>query len=391
MRKEIRIRNQSKALARASTNSLQAVQDKVNKKFWRKRLLRSKKRIIRYSLLFANVAILITVVAFVAKSPSGSGAIRQSNIASNSSGVSNPLDQVSSADIAVHVARLTNMYQATSVVNNADTVNAEATLASSSGDTIIAKPQVVSTSLKSIKDLQKYTTASGDNVTSLAERFGITSDSIKWSNNLTSNNIPAGRELWIPPVNGIVHTVASGDTPDNLASKFRANKDAIIAFNDAEISGLKVGQQIVIPDGTKVTASVAVNTRSFAFGSSAVYGYNGYDFGWCTWWAAKRRADIGKPVPTNLGNACTWASRAVLAGISVGDTPASGAVIMTRSRCAGHVGFVETVNGDGSIWVSDMNSRGQVSPTNSAPAGGWNRVSWRLVPPSEFSRYKFIY
>ena len=47
---------------------------------------------------------------------------------------------------------------------------------------------------------------------------------------------------------------------------------------------------------------------------------------------------------------------------------------------AGHVAYVEEVNADGSILVSDMNYN-----------GGWGRVSYRTVTPGEFSQYLFIH
>jgi surface antigen len=193
-----------------------------------------------------------------------------------------------------------------------------------------------------------------------------------------------------------VYTVKQGDTPESLAGKFKANKDQITKFNDAEINGLVLGEQIVIPNGTievtvRAPRASAAPVGGFAFGSAAVYGYNGYDYGWCTWWAAKRRADVGKPVPANFGNACNWVRAAQRAGIPTGRTPQVHAVIFTNSGCLGHVAFVEEVNEDGSIWVTDMNSRGQVSKTDSTPAGGWNRVSWRRVTPDQFGRFQFIY
>lgn len=331
---------------------------------------------------------MVGALVFVLSGPNTDEAARQKSLSAlGSDAAVSPLDQLSSADIAVHLSRVAQFEEAVSVTNQADSVNAELVF-TPTDDEVVAKPQVIATALKSRKDIQKYTSQSGDTISGLAAKFGVTSDSIRWSNNLTSENIPAGRELWIPPVNGIVYVVKSGDTPDSLAQQYRANRDLIIAFNDAEVSGLPVGERILIPDGVK---SAPRSTSGFAFGISAIYGYNGYDYGFCTWWVAKRRADIGRPLPANLGNACTWASRAAAAGIGVGDVPAAGAAIMTKGGCLGHVGFVEEVLPDGSIWVSDMNSRGQVSKDNPAPAGGWGRVSWRHVMPGQFGRFKFIY
>jgi surface antigen len=370
--------------------------EKVQKRLKKRLFGRSKKRVIRFSLLAANVIVLAVVVGFVVKSPSTGKVIRQNSSAIIGGGSEvSPLDELSSADIAVHVAKLAKLEETTSVVNYADTINTQLAI-TPADEKVVAKPQVVATATKSRKDIRQYTTVAGDTISAIATKFGVTSDSIRWSNTLTGNTVAAGKVLWISPISdGIVYEVKSGDTPDSLATRFRANKEQIIAFNDAEVSGLPVGQRVVIPNGSVQAAATTANYGfggGFAWGGyTAIYSNNGYDYGWCTWWAAKRRADIGRPVPSNMGNACNWVRSAQLAGIPTGSTPANGAVIFTKSGCWGHVGFVEEVLPDGSAWVTDMNSHGQVSKTDSRPAGGWNRVSWRLVTPDQFGRFYFIY
>ncbi len=245
--------------------------------------------------------------------------------------------------------------EATAVTNQADSVNAELAMAPSSAD-IVAKTQVVSTAFNSRQDIKTYTTVAGDTVPSIAAKFNVTSDSVRWSNNLKTDAVAVNQKLVIPPVNGIVYTVVAGDTADSLASKFKANKDKLIAFNDAEISGFQPGEQILIPDGTKAAAPVIVASRysvsSFPWGGSApIYGYNGYDYGYCTWYVASRIS-----VPTNWGNANTWDNLAPLSGWNVSTTPTPGAIAQTDRGSEGHVAIVEAVSPDGSqIKFSDMN------------------------------------
>ena len=377
-----------KSLIKSATS----VTEDINRKVKRS-LFKSKKRLIRYGLLASNIVILILVAAFILNTrnsdPTSDApvlSLTQEKV------ISDPLDQLSGADIAVNVALLVRMDQITSVINRADTVNSQIDVIPNDSQ-VVAKPQIVETSLKSKKDVINYTVAEGDNVDTLAVKFGLTSETIRLSNGITGSALEIGKTLLIPPVNGLIYKVKNGDTPDNLASKYRAEKSRIIAFNDAEIGGLVEGDNIVIPDGqAPIVPARNSYVGGFAFGSAAVYGYNGYDYGWCTWWAAKRRADVGKPIPANFGDACNWVRAAQRASIPTGSTPSgAGDVIFTNSGCLGHVAFVEEMNEDGSIWVSDMNSRGQVSKTDPTPAGGWNRVSWRLVTPDQFGRFQFIY
>ena len=60
-------------------------------------------------------------------------------------------------------------------------------------------------------------------------------------------------------------------------------------------------------------------------------------------------------MPSNLGNANTWAVRAAAAGYYVDNVPSAGAIFQTTSGWYGHVGYVESVNEDGSIVATEMN------------------------------------
>lgn len=262
-----------------------------------------------------------------------------------------PVDKMTSYDVAANVARATSLHEENAVVNQAQ--SAKVAVVMSSADTAIAaKPQVVSTALKSWRDIRTYTVAEGDNVSNIAQKFGVTSESIRWSNALTSDAVTVGAKLYVPPVTGIVYTVKSGDTPQSLATKYRANADVIAQFNDAETGGLVVGRRIVIPEGQLQVASMARSTTSFTAASfTPRYGGNGYDWGWCTYYAAARAG-----APGNWGNANTWAYYAARSGWTVSSRPVAGAIFQTPSGWAGHVGIVEEVSADGSqIKISDMN------------------------------------
>lgn len=385
---ELFIRTHNQAVSRKF--SVHGRTKSLAEKRLRRMFLRSRKRVVRYSLLSANLALLLVVIYFVAKTPSASQAINRdvSVGISGSETLAGPLDQVSSADIAVHVARTIGLPESNSVVNHADSVSAvEAT--APADISVVAKPQLVSAALPSRKDIQSYTAVSGDTISSIATKFGVTSESIRGSNNLSGDRVIVGKVLVVPPkgTNGIVYSVKAGDTPDSLAQRFNANKEAIIAFNDAELGGLVVGEQILIPDGVAPAPVVFASSYNYASsagfawgGSRAVYSANGYDYGWCTWHAANRRREIGNPIPSNLGNAISWYNVAARNGMPVGAAPAAGAVLWhARMGGLGHVGFVEKINEDGSLQVSDMNY-----PT-------WGRATYRTVPPHEIGNYKFIY
>lgn len=317
----------------------------------------------------------------------------QSALSDDSSAEAQPLDKLASTDVAVHIARLVQLEESTSVANKADTASAQLAV-SSADDQVLSKPQIVSTALKSKRDIKTHTVAAGESVTSIANKYGLTPDTIRFSNGISGEEVAAGRQIIISPVNGMTYVVKAGDTPDSLASRYNVPKDQLVAFNDAEITGtFRAGETIVIPDAVQPsevrTASYSSRgavggytnaAGGFAFGGSAVYGGNGYDFGWCTWHAANRRIQVGKPLPTNLGNAISWLSLARRAGLETGNVPKEHAVLYHKNIGGlGHVAFVEKVNPDGSALISDMNY-----PT-------WGKVTYRTITPGEFGNYSFIY
>lgn len=341
----------------------------------------TRRRAIRYGLVGFNVLLLAAASLFVLQNTQetqAASAAASLSSQTETAAPASPLDQVSSSSIAVTVARLSGLPEMAAVTNQADSESTEMAMATSSS--VVAKPQVVATDSKSKRDIVVYVAKSGDTVSHLAQKFHVTSDSIRWSNNISGDTLQTGVKLYIPPLTGIVYKVQPGDTPAKLADKFNASKDKIIAFNDAETTGLKVGERILIPGGSKAAAVVhsVVSTVSFGGwgGGSASYGYNGYDYGYCTWWVANLRAKAGNPVPANLGNASTWAVRAAAFGLPTGSKPRVGAAVVTSTAGAGHVAYVTAV-GNGTITISEMNHI------------GWNRVDSRTIPTQ--SNYRYVY
>ncbi len=101
-----------------------------------------------------------------------------------------------------------------------------------------------------------YTVQKGDTVSSIAQKFGISEDTIKWANNLTSDSITIGDSLSILPVTGVAHKVAAGDTVYTIAKKYDINAQGIVdfPFNDfanPQTFSLVTGQIVIVPDGVK--------------------------------------------------------------------------------------------------------------------------------------------
>ena len=106
---------------------------------------------------------------------------------------------------------------------------------------------------------------------------------------------------------------------------------------------------------------------------------NTYIFGYCTFWAAKRREEVGQPIPNTWGDAHTWDDFSRLAHYTVDHTPAQYSIMQTDAGNLGHVAFVESVNPDGGWTVSEMNVK------------GWDVVDGRSFPAAQAQNYNFIH
>ena len=99
-----------------------------------------------------------------------------------------------------------------------------------------------------------YTVQKGDTISTIAQKFGISEDTIRWANNLTDDNLNIGDTLKILPVTGISYKVQKGDTIYTIAKKFNTDPQKIVdfPFNDfanPETFSLVEGQMLVVPDG----------------------------------------------------------------------------------------------------------------------------------------------
>ncbi len=341
-----------------------------------------------YRPRFLAHAVLITLAALVvsANDPATSHAVAV-RLMSSQSGIGGTLDSATVASLSADVASSSQMMVVSEASRTATKKNEQVALLGAADDSL-AKRQVVSTAGTATRDIQKYSVAAGDTLSTIASKFGITTATIKWANDLDDADfVRPGQQLTILPVSGLLYTVSASDTPDSLAKTYQANAAQILSYNNAELKGLASGQQIIIPDGIKpaparpATNNVAAARGTVAGASTsrvsapALTQYSGsgggYAYGYCTYYVALRRS-----VPGGWGNANTWYYNAQASGFKVGSAPVPGAIAWTGAGYYGHVAYVENVSGS-MVTISEMNYN-----------GGWNRVTSRTVPASSF---RYIY
>jgi len=116
--------------------------------------------------------------------------------------------------------------------------------------------------------ISTYTVKEGDNISEIADRFGVSVNTILWANDISDvNTIRPGDDLLILPVSGLQYTVRAGDTIAAIADRYDADADEIALFNGLSSSAdLKAGSDIIIPGGAMPTAK---SVKSAASGSKA--------------------------------------------------------------------------------------------------------------------------
>ncbi len=132
---------------------------------------------------------------------------------------------------------------------------------------IESNPQVLSATTESdgietlvsekVRDsVKEYIVEEGDTVASIAKKFGIAIDTVRWQNNIVGDKIKIGKSLEILPVTGIAHKVVKGDTVYSIAKKYDSSAQAVVdfpfnTFSNDETFELAIGQVVIVPDGVK--------------------------------------------------------------------------------------------------------------------------------------------
>lgn len=113
-------------------------------------------------------------------------------------------------------------------------------------------------------NLEEYTVKRGDTLSSIAQAYSVSVQTILWANNMSSSDyLKLGQILRIPPRDGVVVKIAKGDTVNSLAKKYSADVADIVDFNWLEAPyTLAVGEEMFIPNGEMPTIVVAKSSST---------------------------------------------------------------------------------------------------------------------------------
>ena len=270
----------------------------------------------------------------------------------------------------------------------------------------------------------EYVFKEGDTLKAIADRYGVSTTDIRWSNSLKNDTIAVGTTLYIPTRPGILYTVKGSDSLDSIISKYKTNRDEVIAFNNLDTQEFKAGITILltggelpekerpeyVPPAPPVRQPIANNYVTSGSGGSqrgpwrlidtynAIVKREGNKWyvrdnpggaGQCVWFAwywRNKQVDLGN-LPSHyrisggrVGHGYQWANNRKAEGFIVNRTPAWGAVAQTPGDpYYGHVGIVTNVYDNGDVEITEMNWF------------GWGRVTVSVAPASAAKNFWYIH
>jgi len=360
--------------------------------------LRSKKRKLQSFAIYGGIFLLTISFLVYGNSGSNVSAERSKTLASSeTTGVSSvsksaksktaSVDELTAANAVTNLAETAELPSAGDLRESETSLTIKKNLSQNDAE-VITKPDIVKPDTSAARGISSYVTKEGDTMESIAKKFKISSQTLRWANNTTSDAVEPNKTLVVPLVDGVVYTVKDGDTAQSLAEKYKTSTERVVLYNDIDDGAkLSTGSRIVLPGGelpeNERPGYVASRSRSTTSGSrnwlTASVG-NRYAAGNCTWYAYERRLQLGRPIGSFWGHAKAWSDSARAAGFVVNNVPAPGAIIQNTwgGFGYGHVGIVERVDGQ-NIYIMEMNYK------------GYNIISPRIVPLAEAHRYNFIH
>lgn len=125
----------------------------------------------------------------------------------------------------------------------------------------------------SSEDYFIYTVKVGDNLYSIARRYGVTVENIKNVNNLTSNLLSIGQQLKIPVINNndidnqySTYIVQSGDTLYKIANRYGMTVSQLMEINNLKTTALSIGQVLKVNSSGGSSSGVPLGTSCYGQG-----------------------------------------------------------------------------------------------------------------------------
>ncbi|MCE5090800.1 LysM peptidoglycan-binding domain-containing protein [Staphylococcus devriesei] len=240
-----------------------------------------------------------------------------------------------------------------------------------------------------------HTVRSGESLWSISHKYGITVSQLKSLNGLSSNLIFPNQVLKVSHSSSPsrssnqssysgssnTYTVKYGDSLSSIASRYGTTYRHIMNLNGLNNFLIYPGQKLKVSGTASVSTPRPTTTQTSSYYNSPKFSHsNLYDWGQCTWHVFNRRLAVGRGISTYWWNANNWDDAALSDGYRVDYRPEVGAIAQSDAGYYGHVAFVERINSNGSILVSEMNF-----------SAGPGITTYRTISSYQLRNYKFIH
>ncbi|MCS4485736.1 LysM peptidoglycan-binding domain-containing protein [Staphylococcus sp. GRT3] len=242
-----------------------------------------------------------------------------------------------------------------------------------------------------------YTVQPGDSLALIASKYGTTYQNIMNLNGLSGFLIHPGQKLKVTGTavsnqvnqttqqntnvgNTSYYTVQPGDSLALIASKYGTTYQNIMNLNGLSGFLIHPGQKLKVTGTATASQTQSWSTPSTSYTSPVFNHANLYDWGQCTWHVFNKRQAAGRPISTYWWNANAWDDNAARDGYVINNSPAVGSILQSDLGYYGHVAYVERINADGSILVSEMNY-----------SAGPGVLTYRTVPSYSVYSFKYIH
>lgn len=167
------------------------------------------------------------------------------------------------------------------------------------------------------------------------------------------------------------------------ATRYLTGRYATDSQYNQKLNGLIETYDLTMYDHPKATVEMSESDFP-AYNGENYDTFNSYAWGNCTQYVYNRITQLGRHIGLTMGNGKDWGVTGQALGYEVSRTPQAGtavsfpAGVLGADPVYGHVAFVEKVNKDGSIYISEMNVQ------------GLNVVSTRTIASNQTSLLSYI-
>ena len=152
----------------------------------------------------------------------------------------------------IYVGQKLKIYTNSPPPKTSSTASTNATANTSTTNTTNTSNQSSSTSTKTQNIV--HIVKSGETLSAIASKYGVSVENIKKWNNLSSDKLSIGQKLTINPTTQTssktakqqMHTVKNGETLSSIANKYNTTVDAIMKANNLKSTKIYVGQKLKI-------------------------------------------------------------------------------------------------------------------------------------------------